>query len=99
MYMYAYACVFLNACTCMYVGGVTVQVFVPNRHDTDTSVRLQRCTVVRKCGVHSVNMANVKACFAVQNLKLEVGVPPGPFSLRLGSHVRSSRERDCLCVD
>ena len=59
---------------------VAVHVFVSNRHSTGTSVRLQRCTVVRKCGVHSVNMANVKACFAMQNLKLELGVPPGPFS-------------------
>ena len=83
----------------IYIRGVTVHVFVPNRHGTDTSVWLQRRTAVRICGVHSVNMANVKACFAVQNLKLEVGVPPGPFSLRLGSHVRSSSERDCLCVD
>ena len=59
---------------------VTVHVFVPNRHGTGTSVRLQRCTAVCKCGVHSVNMAIVKACFAMQNLKLEVGAPTGPFS-------------------
>ena len=25
-------------------------------------------------------MANVKACFAMRNLELELGVPPGPFS-------------------
>ena len=89
------------------VRGVTVHVFEPNRHGTGTSVRLQRCTAVRKCGVHSVNMVNVKACFAVLNLKLEVGVPPGPFSLiRLGSHVRklrvvavAERDRDCVWID
>ena len=60
--------------------GVTVHVFVPNRHGTGTSVRLQRWTAVHKCGVHSLNMVNVKACFAIRNLKLEVGVPPGLFS-------------------
>ena len=89
----------LDSCSTLYIyiRGITVHVFVPNRHGTDTSVRLQRCTTVHKCGIHSVNMANVKACFAMQNLKLEVGVPPGPFSLRLGSHVRSSRERNCVC--
>ena len=53
----------------MVIRGVTVHLFVPNRHGTNTSVRLQRCTEVRKCGVHSINMANVKACFSVQNLK------------------------------
>ena len=84
---------------CVCTLGATVHVFVPNRHGTDTSERLQRCTAVHKCGVYSVNMANVKACFTVQNLKLEVGIPPGPFSLRLGAHVCSSRERNCLCVD
>ena len=55
--------------------------------------------MVRKYGVHSINMANVKACFAVQNLELEVEVPPGPLSLRLGSHVRSSCKRDCVWID
>ena len=60
---------------------VAVHVFVSNRHSTGTSVRLQRCTVVRKCGVHSVNMANVKACYAMQNLKL-VGLQPVPSPLR-----------------
>ena len=48
----------------MLTSGVTVHVFVPNRHGTGTLVRLQRCTAVRKCGIHSVNMPNVKACFA-----------------------------------
>ena len=63
----------------LIIRGVTIHVFVPNLHCTGTFVRLQRCTAVRKCGVHSDNMANVKAFFAMQNLKLEVGVPPGPF--------------------
>ena len=52
-------------------------------------------------------MVNVKACFAVRNLKPEVGVPPGPFNLiRLGSHVRdlrvvavAERDRDCVWID
>ena len=60
--------------------GVTIYVFVPNRHGTGTSGWLQRWTAMRKCGVQSVNMANVKASFAMRNLKLEVRVPPGPFS-------------------
>ena len=37
----------------MNIRGVTVHVFVPSRHGTGTSERLQRCTAVRKCGVHS----------------------------------------------
>ena len=42
---------------------------------------------VRKCGVHSVNMATVKACFAMQNLKLEFGVPTGLFSPSIKENV------------
>ena len=37
------------------IRGVTIHVFVPNRHGTGTLVWLQRWTAVRKCGVHSVN--------------------------------------------
>ena len=51
----------------VYIWGVTIYVFVPNRHDTGTSVGLQRWTAVCKCGVHSVNMANAKACFEMRN--------------------------------
>ena len=35
---------------------------------------------MRKCGVHSVNMANVKACFAMQNLNFESEFPPDRFT-------------------
>ena len=43
------------------------------------------CVFFKSAGVSQIpyptfNMANVKACFAMPNLKLEVGVPPGPFS-------------------
>ena len=45
----------------LYIRGVTIHVFVTNRHGTGTSGWLQRWTV---------NIANAKACFAMQNLKL-----------------------------
>ena len=45
--------------------GVTIYVFVPNRHGTGTSGWLQRWAALRKCGVRSVHMANVNACFVL----------------------------------
>ena len=67
LYMYVY--VYTHLCICVYVRGVTIHVFVPNRHGTGTSQWLQRWTAVRKCGVHSVNMANVKAFFCTAEFK------------------------------
>ena len=63
-----------------YIRGVAIHVFASNHHGTGTSVWLHGGLCKCGVGLHSVNMANVKACFGMRNLKLEVGVPPGQFS-------------------
>ena len=71
-----------SSTTGVYTRGVTKDsvfvpnVFVRNRHGTGTFGWLQRWTAVRKCCIHSVNMANVKACIAMQTLKLGSQNPP-----------------------
>ena len=78
--------------------GVTVHIFVPSRHGTGTSVRLQRCTAVCKCGVHSVNMANVNACFVVQNIKL-AEFPPDRLALGSACMCAVAASATCVWID
>jgi hypothetical protein len=69
--MFKYHLFRLRILPSLHSRGVTVHVFVPNRPGTGTSVRLQRCTAVRKCGVDRVT----KQIMQYVQCQGKVGIP------------------------
>ena len=53
---------------------------------------------VCKCGVHSVNMANVNACFVVQNIKL-AEFPPDRLALGSACMCAVAASATCVWID